>query len=89
MDPQQLLKTSKFYSRSKKCDIEKTLGGWVPPSSLVARRLIIEPETDLPRLLVFCNLKSCEVDPLPPFIIADVVDDIAPFLLYLFNRSLS
>jgi len=27
--------------------------------------------------------------PLPPFIIADVVDDIAPFLLYLFNRSLS
>ena len=27
MDPQQLLKTSKFYSRSKKCDIEKTLAG--------------------------------------------------------------
>src|SRR6218665_3564377 len=27
--------------------------------------------------------------PLPPFVIADVVDDIAPFLLYLFNRSLS
>jgi len=23
MDPQQLLKTSIFYSRSKKCDIEK------------------------------------------------------------------
>jgi len=31
MDPQQLSKTSKFYSRSKTCDIEKTLGGWVPP----------------------------------------------------------
>ena len=32
MDPQQLLKTSKFYSRCKNCDIEKTLGGgWVPP----------------------------------------------------------
>src|SRR6218665_2262191 len=31
MDPQQLPKTSKFYSRSKKCDIKKTLGGWVPP----------------------------------------------------------
>src|SRR6218665_3343935 len=46
-------------------------------------------ETDLRRLLVSCNLKSCELDPLPPFIIADVVDDIAPFLLYLFNRSLS
>src|SRR6218665_3595441 len=31
MDPQQPMKTSKFYSRSKKCDIEKTLGGWVQP----------------------------------------------------------
>jgi len=27
VDFQQLLKTSKFYSRSKKCDIEKTLKG--------------------------------------------------------------
>src|SRR6218665_2330744 len=36
MDPQQLPKTSKVYSKSKKCDIEKTLG--VPPP-LVARRL--------------------------------------------------
>ena len=36
-------------------------------------------ETDLRRLLVSCNLKSGELDPLPPFIIADVVDDIAPF----------
>src|SRR6218665_2309975 len=27
MDPQQLSKTSKFYSRCKKCDIRKTLGG--------------------------------------------------------------
>src|SRR6218665_3513037 len=34
MDPQLLPKTSKFYSRSKKCDIEKTLGGWVPPPPL-------------------------------------------------------
>jgi len=31
MDPQQLLKTSKFYSKCKKCDIEKALGEWVPP----------------------------------------------------------
>src|SRR6218665_2713223 len=30
MDPQQLPGTSKFYSRCKKCDIEKTLWGWVP-----------------------------------------------------------
>src|SRR6218665_3747089 len=41
MDPQQLPETSKFYSRSKKCDIKKTLGGWVPPP-LVARRLNCE-----------------------------------------------
>src|SRR6218665_3358050 len=27
MDPQQLLKTSKFYSNRKKCDTEKTLVG--------------------------------------------------------------
>ena len=32
MDPQKLPKTSKLYYKSKKCDIEKTLGGgWVPP----------------------------------------------------------
>ena len=36
-------------------------------------------ETDLRRLLLSSNLKSCELDPLPPFIIADVVDDIVPF----------
>ena len=29
--PQQLLKTSNLYPRCKKCDIEKTLGEWVPP----------------------------------------------------------
>jgi len=38
MNPQQLPKTSKFYFRCKKCDIEKTLGGGYHPS-LVARRL--------------------------------------------------
>src|SRR6218665_1367078 len=31
MDPQQIPKTSKFYSKSKKCDIEKTLGGGYHP----------------------------------------------------------
>src|SRR6218665_506012 len=40
VNPQQLPKTSKFYSKCKKCDIEKSLGvGTTPP--LVARRLII------------------------------------------------
>src|SRR6218665_856009 len=38
MDPQQLPKTSKLYSKCKKCDIEKTLGECVHPL-LVARRL--------------------------------------------------
>src|SRR6218665_1291390 len=38
MDPQQLPKMSKFYSRCKKCDIEKTLVG-APCTTLVARRL--------------------------------------------------
>jgi len=33
MNPQQLLKTSKFYSRCKKCDIEKALG-WVGTTPL-------------------------------------------------------
>src|SRR6218665_1402056 len=34
MDTQQLPKTSKFYSRSKKCDIEKTVwGGYHPLGS--------------------------------------------------------
>src|SRR6218665_3001678 len=37
--PQQLLKTSKLYSRCKKCDIEKTLGVGTTPPPLVARRL--------------------------------------------------
>ena len=31
MDPQQLPKMSKFYSKSEKCDIEKTLGGGYHP----------------------------------------------------------
>src|SRR6218665_27536 len=38
MDPQQLPKTSKLYSKCKKCDMEKTLGEWAHPL-LVARRL--------------------------------------------------
>src|SRR6218665_1948233 len=31
MDPQRLTKTSKFYSRCKKCDVEKTVGGGYHP----------------------------------------------------------
>src|SRR6218665_367761 len=53
MDPQQLLKTSKFYSRCKKCDIEKT--STHPP--LVARRLSLKPYLRLgclPPLSQYC-----------------------------------
>jgi len=46
-------------------------------------------ESDLRSVLSSVNLKSCELDPLPPFIINDILDDLAPFLVYLFNRSLS
>src|SRR6218665_1864060 len=38
MNPQQLPITSKFYSRCKKCDIEKTLGGYHPLGSPKAKR---------------------------------------------------
>src|SRR6218665_1175568 len=31
MDPQQIPKTSKFYFRSEKCEIKKTLGGGYHP----------------------------------------------------------
>ena len=31
MNPQELPKTSKFYSRCTKCDIEKTVGGGYHP----------------------------------------------------------
>ena len=46
-------------------------------------------DSDLRTVFSSVNLKSCELDPLPPFIITDILDDIAPFFLYLFNRSLS
>jgi len=35
------------------------------------------------------NLKSGELDPLLPFILINILDDLAPFLVYLFNRSLA
>jgi len=45
-------------------------------------------DSELRSVLSNVNLRSCELDPIPPFIITDILDDIAPFLLYLFNRSL-
>ena len=46
-------------------------------------------EADLRRVIGSSNMKSCELDPLPPFIIVNVLDDIISFLVYMFNRSLS
>ena len=43
---------------------------------------------DLRRIISSSNQKSCELDPLPPFIIINILDDIIAFLVYMFNRSL-
>ena len=34
-------------------------------------------------------MNSCELDPLPPFVMVNILDDLAPFLVYVFNRSLT
>src|ERR1043165_9200931 len=65
-----------------------------PPPSYTSAESIFKNfrpilESELRHLLSTSNLKSWELDPLPPFVIVDVLDDIVPFLLYLFNRSLS
>jgi len=45
MNPQQLLKTSKFYSKSKKCDTEKTLGvGTTPLGSPKVNPAVPQPQ---------------------------------------------
>jgi hypothetical protein len=74
-------------------DLRASTADSIPPSYTATEsafndfRPILESE--LRHLLSTSNLKSCELDPLPPFVIVDVLDDIVPFLLYLFNRSLS
>ena len=45
-------------------------------------------ESELRRVISSSNLKSFELDSLPPFIIVDIIDDIIGFFLYMFNRSL-
>src|SRR6218665_2699336 len=40
-------------------------------------------ESDLRSILSAVNLKFCELDALPPFIIVELLDDVAPFLLYV------
>jgi hypothetical protein len=59
------------------------------PTDCRLEELIPVTETDLRRIISSSNLKSCELDPLPPFVIVNVLDDIIAFLVYMFNRSLS
>jgi len=61
MDLQQLLKTSTFYSRCKKCDIEKTVGGVGTTPLLVARRLITECCKCVLALMLKCLHCYCRV----------------------------
>src|SRR6218665_1270690 len=71
MDPQQLLKTSKFYSIWKKCDMQKTVGGGYHPlfslkgkglaqGPYVAARAGVEPTTLRLKVIV-----STKAPPLP------------------------
>src|SRR6218665_2564583 len=45
-------------------------------------------DADLRRIISSSNQKSCELDPLPPFVIVNILDDIIAFLVYMFSRSL-
>ena len=47
MDPKQLLKTSKFYSECKKCDIEKNLGDGYHPLGSPKVKSLIKSNTEL------------------------------------------
>src|SRR6218665_332123 len=42
----------------------------------------------LRQLLLSSQPKSCELDPLPPFLIKDYLDELLPFLLLLCNTAL-
>src|SRR6218665_2855171 len=42
----------------------------------------------LRQLLLSSQQKSCELDPLPPFLIKDYLDELLPFLLLLCNTAL-
>jgi len=55
MNPQQLLKTSKFYSRCKKCDIEKALGVWVPPPPLGSPKVKHNYDKNTSCLTIICD----------------------------------
>src|SRR6218665_3860664 len=65
MNPQQLLKTSKFYSRCKKCDIEKTLGGGYHPlgspkvNLQATKLLIVTSATKLSYRVIYRLIQHC------------------------------
>src|SRR6218665_1672359 len=79
---------------SAKLDKLRAASATSPPPTFVPTYAVFSnfrliTDTELRKLLTTCNLKSYELDPLPPFVMVDVLDEIVPFLLYLFNRSLS
>src|ERR1700733_8061527 len=45
-------------------------------------------DSELHSVFLNVNLRSCELYRIVPFIITDIFYVIAPFVLYLFNRSL-
>ena len=64
-----------------------------PPPSFTPTSTVFDgfrpiTEADLRLVFTSANLKSCELDPLPPFIIYDILDDFAPFWsIYLIGPS--
>src|SRR6218665_1694028 len=70
MDPQQLPKTSKFYSRCKKCYIKKAVGGgYHHPPPLVAGRLNPPAVTSDHLLLLHQYTLPVPVPSPPPFLV--------------------
>lgn len=45
-------------------------------------------ELELRTVIKDSKLKSCELGPLPPFILVEVLDELIPFLLLMLNHSL-
>src|SRR6218665_1972093 len=44
--------------------------------------------TELRRLILSSPPKSCELDPVPTFLLQEVIDDLLPFLTALCNSSI-
>jgi hypothetical protein len=77
-----------------KINLLRTSTADAPPPTFTLTSSVFDgfhPVSDSDLRLVFAsaNLNSRELDPLPPFVIRDSLDELTPFLVYLFNRSLA